>query len=356
MKIKKYIAESVKAGLEQVRSEMGPDAVILESRKVRQKGLPGLLRPKKVEITAALDSTWRQAEAAPAVKTERAGCLERDIAELKSMVDRLLKRENSSTDSLTGKYLCRMEENDIDRELAAAILGNVEKMTGGAAVTPEVMAALLKNQVRELLPTAEIPHQARFITFVGPTGVGKTTTLAKLAAYYTFEKGQRAGIITVDTYRIGAVEQLKTYAAITGIPVAAAYTPQDMQKAVTAFSDKDIILVDTTGRGPKNSMQISETAAFLKLLPKGVTFLVMTAGTKPRDLKRIADSFRRLKYDHLIFTKLDETESCGVILNMCSYTRLPVVYVTTGQNVPEDIETANPERLAGYVLGGGWSG
>ncbi len=356
MKIKKYVAESVKEGLEQVRSDMGPDAVILESRKVRRRGLTGLLLPKRVEITAAIDSDGGMAKTVPLNGMGKPSQLEREIAELKGMVGLLLQRETNRKGTPAGYLLARLEENDIESELAADIVGGVEKMTGGAAVTTEVMAALLKNRVREMLPVAQIPHQARFLTFVGPTGVGKTTTLAKLAAYYTFERGKKTAIITVDTYRIGAVEQLKTYAAITGIPVAVVNTPQDMRKALADFSDKDIVLVDTTGRAAKNAMQISETAAFLKLLPKGVTFLVVSAGTKPRDLKRIADGFRRLNCDHLIFTKLDETESGGVILNMCSYTNLPVAFVTTGQNVPEDIEPARAERLADFVLGGGWNG
>jgi flagellar biosynthesis protein FlhF len=356
MKIKKFVAASVREGMEQVRGAMGSDAVILESRKVRQRGVTGLFLPKRIEITAALDSVQQRPEAVPLPIADKTHRLEQDIIELKGMVDRLLKKQNNGTGLLSSNLMDRLLENDIDSELAAGMVRSMEDVTGGAAVTSEVMAALLKNKVKDMLLTAQIPHQARVITFVGPTGVGKTTTLAKLAAHYTFERGKTAGIITVDTYRIGAVEQLKTYAAITGIPVSVVYTPQDMRKAIAGFADKDIILVDTTGRSAKNAMQISETAVFLKLLPKGVTFLVVSAGTKPRDLKKIADSFRRLNYDHLIFTKLDETESGGVMLNLCSYTMMPVVYITTGQNVPDDIEAAHPEKLAEYVLGGGWRG
>lgn len=146
---------------------------------------------------------------------------------------------------------------------------------------------------------------------------------------------------------------MKTYAGITGIPVEVVFTPEEMKGTVEKFKDKDIVLVDTAGRSSKSAVQISETGSFLNCLPTGAgaVFLVVSATTKPRDLKKIAQGYKRLDYDYLVFTKMDETETYGVLLNMCHFTGLPIVYITTGQSVPEDIEASDAGKLANMVLG-----
>jgi flagellar biosynthesis protein FlhF len=159
------------------------------------------------------------------------------------------------------------------------------------------------------------------------------------------------GLITIDTYRIGAVEQLRTYAEITGMPIEVVMTPKDMSRALDRLADRELILIDTAGRNSKNSLHVSELASFLTLLPSSETFLVISATTKMKDLKVIIENFRKANFNRLIFTKLDETESYGALLNVACQIGLPLTYVTTGQNVPDDLEAANAEKLAKLILG-----
>ena len=199
--------------------------------------------------------------------------------------------------------------------------------------------------------TNTIPPKVKYISFVGTTGVGKTTTLAKLAANFAFQQGKKTAIITVDTYRLGAVEQLKTYTEITGIPLDVIYNLSEMQRAVEKYRDFDVILIDTAGRSAKNFLHIAEAAQYINCISGGVVFLVISATTKLRDIDKIAEAFKRVNYTSLILTKLDETETYGTILNICRLTSLPITYVTTGQSVPEDIEPVDVSRLAAMVLG-----
>jgi flagellar biosynthesis protein FlhF len=354
VKIKKYRATNVKDGLAQVRKELGPDALIIESKKIRQGGLRGLFLPKKVEITAALDSVESAQEKEVFHVIAENTRVEEELDQLKHMVGKLLGRQEKMINGESPyfrEWLQKLVDNDVDSELAGEILLDLQRMTGGKDISPDVLSILVSSKVKDMLETAEIPQDTKYISFVGPTGVGKTTTLAKLAAHYSFDRQKKVGIITVDTYRIGAVEQLKTYAAITGIPVEVVFSREDMQSAIRKFAHKEIVLVDTAGRSVKNTMKISETASYLNLLPAGATFLVVSATTKSRDLKRIAQGFKRLNYNYIVFTKLDETETCGSLLNMCYFTSLPLVYITTGQDVPEDIEAADAGMLGNMILG-----
>ena len=184
---------------------------------------------------------------------------------------------------------------------------------------------------------------------VGPTGVGKTTTIAKLAANFALFEGKSVGLITIDTYRIAAVEQLKTYSEIINLPIEVVYTAADLKRAFQKLSDKQLILIDTAGRSQKNKQQIRELKHFFNGRPLNETHLVLSANTKLEDLLETADSFKELGVNRLIFTKLDETNSLSNVIEVAERLRIPLSYVTTGQSVPEDIEVATFEVIKRYA-------
>jgi len=187
--------------------------------------------------------------------------------------------------------------------------------------------------------------------FVGPTGVGKTTTLAKIAANYLLNHKKSVGMITADTYRIAAVEQLKTYGEILGIPVSVVYSPNDIRDAVSQHSDKDVILIDTAGRSHRNKTQFEELKALIAASGADEVYLVLSVTTSIRNCREILTSYDFLKDYKLIFTKTDEAPVQGVILNVKYITGKTLSYITTGQNVPDDIEVANIEKITKNLIG-----
>lgn len=188
------------------------------------------------------------------------------------------------------------------------------------------------------------------VFMVGPTGVGKTTTIAKLAANLTFLDNKSVALITLDTYRVSAAEQLRTFAEIIGIPISVVFNPADMMLAIEQYRERDLIFVDTAGRSPYNSEQMEELREFIDIARPDETILVMSVNTNNNDLINIYQSFQSIGVDKLIFTKLDETCSYGTILNVLHETKKPIAYFTTGQNVPDDIEVPDSLRLAQMLL------
>jgi flagellar biosynthesis protein FlhF len=190
----------------------------------------------------------------------------------------------------------------------------------------------------------------RIIAIVGPTGVGKTTTIAKLAAMPALSRNASVAMVTMDNFRVGAVEQLKTYAKIMDLPLEVAATAQELAKVLAQHSDKDLILIDTAGRSPKDAERLDELKGFLECQPGIETYLCMSATTRARELDEIIATFGVLPITRFLFTKLDESESYGCIVNMHLKHKLPLSYFTTGQKVPEDIEVATARKLAALVV------
>ena len=176
--------------------------------------------------------------------------------------------------------------------------------------------------------------KSRVVALIGPTGVGKTTTIAKLAARFSLIEKKKIGLITLDTYRIAAVEQLKIYADIMGLPLQVVYKPGDLKAAVERFSNRDLVFIDTAGRSPRNDEQMAELVALFQEAEPDEVILVLSATTKSEDLLDTFKRFNIIKIDKIIFTKLDETNCYGSILNTIHRTKKRVSYVTNGQNVP----------------------
>ncbi|MGQ9497950.1 MAG: flagellar biosynthesis protein FlhF [Desulfotomaculales bacterium] len=373
MKIKRYVARDMQEAMRLVRDDLGPDAVIVATRKVREGGFWGLFAPPRLEVTAAVDEA--PVAAGPAVHIPQAlqpapreggaprdgegaaASVHRELSEVKTLLHRLLEREDGAgEDGFYRRWRHALLEMEIQAEVVDTLLSYLRQhvRTGGAEEDARARM-LITNRIAELLtPAYQGAEPARVQVFVGPTGVGKTTTLAKLAARFALVQKKRVAVATIDTYRIGAVEQLKIYAEIIGIPIEVIFAPCDLAAALERHRDKDYILVDTAGRPSHNLEQVREVASFLEVIPEPRdVFLVLSCNTKMRDLERFANDFRMLKYSKLIFTKADETESLGCILNLAYRLAMPVLFVADGQNVPDDIKQVHPYRIAGLVLKGG---
>ncbi len=193
-------------------------------------------------------------------------------------------------------------------------------------------------------------NSPRIIALVGPTGVGKTTTTAKLAAMYALNKGNKVALITMDIFRVGAVEQLKTYSRIMGIPLEVASTPKELEKAVEKHSACDLIFIDTAGRSHKDKEKLDEMKNFLEDKIPMEVYLCLSATTKDRELEEILNRFRIFQVSKVVFTKIDECESFGNMINLLMKDNLQIAYFTTGQRVPEDIEIATPAKLADMIF------
>ena len=348
--------QDMKEGMLRIREELGPEAVIIQSRKVRLKGLRGIFAPRKMEITAAVESHSRVDSGHQYDRIVQAK-IQEELSELKMMVNRLMNRDFIPSDIRNRerkelqKWRLQLQRQEVLEELIDEFMTEIqESLYGEIQLTEEITGLILRKKMRKRLKTA--PEKgAQIQVFVGPTGVGKTTTLAKLAARYALYQGERVGIITIDHYRIGAVEQLRTYADITGLPLEVVMTPRELRHALDKLSGCQRILIDTAGRSTLNLVHIQELANYLGNLPPAEIFMVISATTKAQDLKLISENFRCMNYNRLIFTKLDETNTYGVLLNGIYLTGLPVIYITTGQSVPDDICLADLDKISYLILG-----
>jgi flagellar biosynthesis GTPase FlhF len=231
-------------------------------------------------------------------------------------------------------------------ELRQAGLSQEMAMREGARVTFQQFVQSVKQFVQ--IPDSEprkVQTSPRKMALVGPTGVGKTTTLAKIASYYALDRGLDVVLVTLDTYRIAAVEQLRTYGRLLGIPVEVAADGQSLQEILEHYADADLILVDTPGYGPGDATSLARLSAALRRIEDLEIHLLVTASVRPGEMRRVLGAFEPLGYNRLIFSKLDEARHLGEVLNTWNHADLPVSYFTTGQRVPEDLEVASVEYL-----------
>lgn len=239
--------------------------------------------------------------------------------------------------------------------LANSIITDIENSTDACTLaTDEYIRQSLEIKVRELCSrTAEIqPKRGKpvVVAFIGTAGIGKTTTIGKLATCFRILDSRNIALVTVDTFRVAAAEQLKAFGKVIGVPVDTALNPTNLRDIIHSHSDKELIFIDTAGRNPYNKSHMAELEDLLDKAQPDLTILVIGANVHSSDQENIYDGFKGLT-THLLFTKLDETINCGAILNIITSTKLPVTYTTDGQNVPDDIKIATPDNLTKYILG-----
>ena len=381
MKVRKYIGNNAQEALLKVKMDLGNEAIIINTRKVRRKGLFGIFRSKVVEVLASVDeeeqnNKKRKEEPVQTVVKEVVVEDDKKVKELeakmRSMEEMLTKiytqvAENNKSNAENKKVeeekiynllIENMKNNDIEDDIIEELVTSIrEKVDLGTANVNEV-AGLLQKEIREIMGRAysiklEDTSKPKKIMFLGPTGVGKTTTLAKIAANFMLNENKKVGLITADTYRIAAVEQLKTYSEILGTPVTVIYSPDEVKEAMKKHDADDVVLIDTPGKSHKNKKHFEELQLLVEKAEPDEIFLLISATTKMRDCKEIVKSYGFLNDYKIIFTKVDETSSYGIILNTKKITGKSLSYITTGQSVPDDIEIINTDKISKYLLGKG---
>lgn len=316
--------------------------------------------PQKVEPRA--ERMRVRSSATPALSS---GGVEGELRSLRQLMGRMMHTQQAGpvSASALGEPLAeayvKMVEAEVDRELADEVVSQVRHSLGRDELgDASLVRSAALSALAEAIPIAK-PGRGRIgdgpltIALVGPTGVGKTTTIAKLAAAYKLRRGQRVGLITTDTFRIAAVEQLRTYASIISVPLRVVMSPAEMASACRAMADCDVVLIDTAGRSPRDGQRVEELSAYLEAAQPHETHLVLSATAGLSALRSAAKGFSMAGPDRVLFTKLDEAESVGTVISMVHSLGLPLSFVTTGQEVPDHIEPGRADRLARLVLGGG---
>ncbi|MGI9456559.1 MAG: flagellar biosynthesis protein FlhF [Aeoliella sp.] len=382
MEIKTFRAKSMQQALALVRQELGPEASVLHTREVHAGLIGRLVGGRKVEVVAStsvnVPSRLEVGESkltsiipqVPVISQAHEECdyraqyradlgqeIASQIGSLHSMVEQLCTSAPPSNEREMPQAMFEaftdLIEADVDEATARELVDSLP--TEGLGNSPNGVRELLFQQVqRELATTGPIeitPGARRLVALVGPTGVGKTTTIAKLAANYRLLEKKRVGLITVDTYRVAAVEQLRTYADIIDLPMEVVATPREMREAVQRMEDLDLVLLDTAGRSPRDEVQIQELKSMLGESQADEVHLVLSSTAAPKSLLTTAQKFAEVGATSLLLTKLDEAMSLGHLLALLRNCRLPVSYLTNGQNVPDDIEVADAGRLAEALLG-----
>lgn len=358
MRSRTYRAGTMKEALARVRRDLGGDALILGSREVRRPRFMGIARRSVVEVDAALPAVVARAAAvAPPKLDEGFGS---ELARLHAMVQALSKAgrvEHLLPDlppALAPAYAALLE-SDAPEILARRLVRlAADRLEPDDYEHPAAIADALRNALAEMIPIAPpiaLGGPRRIIALVGPTGVGKTTTVAKLAANIKLAAAARVGLITVDTYRVAAVEQLRTYAEIIDVPLAVASEPRHMKTALAELGDVDLVFIDTAGRGPRDQVKIRELAEFLAQAEPDEVHLVLSAAAAPKSLKAAVEHFAAVAVNRVVLTKLDELEAPGALLGQVALSSRPLSYLTTGQTVPDDVEPADRDRLARLILG-----
>lgn len=442
MIIRRYTCKDMQEALLKVKMDLGSEAVIMNSRKVKPKGLRGLFSKPMIEVVAAVDeehlrspntpkkhkdiqnvvktlaavrglsqnNVSRTINAPAQTETSKIAELENKVQSMENTLKKIyqtlqgkpeksaisadqnagggisqsraqdqweplnnviVRQGNLSRNNLAHQVhtntVNEVEQSSLDNELSM-----VKKILFNQDLEPVLIEKILDKIRKIRVKSSEDIHDLAFriltvllgkpeplslkekrphvAIFIGPTGVGKTTTLAKIAAEFSLNQQKSVGLITADTYRIAAIDQLKTYAEILNIPLSVVYSPEEINDAVNQLEDKDLILIDTAGRSHKNKPHFDELKDLISLANADEIFLLLSCNTGPRAIKETLEYYAFIKDFKLIFTKLDEAPSLGVIFNARYLTGKPLSYITTGQSVPDDIEFVNPKQLSENVL------
>lgn len=391
------------------KEELGQDAVIMNIKKIKPKGFQRFFHKPSVEITAAADDNVsydngekmleeirkiqekeREKEQAKAQlrsliqdeEKESSQAIEEKLNSLQDMLKQQIiekqdeekeeeapqnkeeEIEKDQNEVCYGLIRKQMLKNEVIDEYADSVIEEIRSSMKKDSSLDTILASVYQKIILKLGQTKliELPDaydedresHCKYVFFIGPTGVGKTTTIAKIASSFQLKRKVKTALVTSDTYRIAAVEQLKTYGNIMGIPLKVIYSPEELKDSMAEFEDFDLVLIDTAGRSHKNKEQRDDIELLIQSIPaeSREVYLVLSATTKYNDLVRITKIYQEITDYHIIFTKLDETDCIGNIFNVRLLTNAPLSYATWGQNVPEDIGVVNPQKIAKQLLGG----
>lgn len=415
MVIKKFVEKTEQEAVEAAKKELGENIVVMNVKQVKPKGFFSLFKAAQTEVTVALEeereSARREpgrtvvqqvakvvAEADASQGTDKSAPLssqssiEKKLDSLQTLLESQLKQgsvsdkndqdteEKDSAEESSEKGLNSdkdngqekdgeqekfvrllynaMLENEVSEKYANQIMEELDKNRKPNMPFDYILANIYQKIILKFGKSEGIvpaKKGTKVVFFIGPTGVGKTTTIAKLASNFAVEDKKKVALLTADTYRIAAAEQLRTYAQIMEVPFRVVYSTEELKEAVEFFKNYDYIFVDTAGHSHQNEEQLAKMKEYLESMADGTemqTFLVLSATTKYKDLLKITENYKDIVDYQLIFTKLDETTTMGNLLNVKLYVDTPIAYITYGQNVPNDIEKFNPQKTVKQILGG----
>ena len=413
MIIKKYKAATEKDAILMAKEDLGPEAVVMNVKTIKRKGIMKLFKKNTVELTAAIDDNVADKSSEKVVdKASKEGYSEdaqNAIEEKINSIARLLEQQmmsgkdagsdsadiKSSESEVRGLHFDavvsenpaktysgasgdksetkpasknriidliynQLIDNEVNKDIADEIIGEFD-FENNSLPLDNILANVYQKivlKLGEVKPLTPGEKKPKVVFFVGNTGVGKTTTMAKLASKFKLEEKQNIAMLSIDTYRIAAIEQIKTYANILNTPMEVVYTPEDIKNYVEKYNECDLIFVDTAGHSHKNEEQKKNLKEMVDAVSDYETevFLVVSAVVKYKDLLDIAKTYDKLFDYKLIFTKLDETRASGSILNLKLDMGKTLSYATWGQNVPEDIGVIDPQIVAKSLLGGAGDG
>lgn len=388
MKVRKFVGKSTKEAMDKVRRELGDEAVILHTKKRKKPGLLGMFGKEEVEILAALDAKVKKKAPipkapTPRVEREEIQFVERarsqatpqyrdeiippkkvdmgktdELSDIKQSIEyiaeKLKLRDLGDTLSEFRDFIKVMVENGVEEEVARDIVENVSKQVVLENKTKDEIREIVRLNIKSYLgevSSLKYDGEKKVIFFIGPTGVGKTTTLAKLASHFVLNEKCSIGLITADTYRIGAVDQLKIYGEILDIPVKTIYETNEVYEALSGLRDKDVVFIDTAGRSHKNKPQVEELKELINTVKSKEIYLLLNIGTEMKNINSIIKEYDFIEDYSIIFTKKDETDILGNILNTRYYSNKKLSYITTGQNVPDDIELIDTDKISRILVG-----
>ena len=346
MQIKKYRASTIREAISKVKDILGPEAMIISTKRVKD-GLDSHLFEVSA-IPAGGDDSPMTATTLGEVKSE--------LMSIKDMIY-LLNHSSGMIEKLAMNpailnFYTRLIRNGVREEYARIFLKEPDSLGESVSGTSVAGGKVLEGAITEIKRIIKIgdPFETNnkgpvVAVFVGTTGVGKTTTVAKIAAELMLKRRKKVGLLSIDNYRIGALEQIRTYANILGIPCFQAFNKKDLYFALGRMEGRDVILIDTAGQSQYDKARMEELR---KIIPNDLpisSHLLLSVATAASEMHKTASNFSPLNFQTYIFTKIDESERCGSIVNQLMTRNLPISYITTGQNVPEDIEKANRERL-----------
>ncbi len=359
MRIRRIQGRNNQEALMKVKMELGPDAVIIHQRKIKPKGLFGFFRRPIIEVVAAREDKPVVISKEPAAASNLTyQSLEDELKSIKSMINKLSNqgKPHTSIENRTVKeslIKTILDENDMDPLVMEIIVNDCQEYEAGqqtGELNEKYMREMIRRCFQKHVHINTYDPSQKVLFFVGPTGVGKTTTIAKLAARSTLNEGKKVGLISADTYRIAAVEQLRTYSDILNIPLKVIYQPEEINDAIKQLNHLDVVMVDTAGRSHRDEQQIFELKRLLDQVNEKEIYLLLSCTTRQQDIRDILNKYSFLGEYKIIITKVDEATAFGTLVNVPVMTEKAISFMTTGQSVPDDIEVVTIDKIMNLMI------